>query len=101
TDLVRILGRALGQEHSRRRKLRLQRADLLGRRRITALGRLADHRTLPPARLRPPRDRIHIQRCQELQRPWTATIPFDLMPDTEIMEHLCENEKDLGHMYRK
>ena len=34
-------------------------------------------------------------------RPWSATIPFDLMPDTELMEHLCENEKDLGHMYRK
>jgi hypothetical protein len=35
------------------------------------------------------------------ERPWTATIPFDLMPDTELMEHLCENEKDLAHMYRK
>jgi len=35
------------------------------------------------------------------ERPWTATIPFDLMPDTELMEHLCENEKDLPHMYRK
>jgi hypothetical protein len=35
------------------------------------------------------------------ERPWTATIPFDLMPDTELMEHLCENEKDLLHMYRK
>ena len=34
-------------------------------------------------------------------RPWTATIPFDLMPDTELMEHLCENEKDLVNMYRK
>ena len=35
------------------------------------------------------------------EQPWTATIPFDIMPDTELMEHLCENEKDLGHMYRK
>ena len=31
------------------------------------------------------------------ERPWTATIRFDLMPDTELMEHLCENEKDLVH----
>jgi hypothetical protein len=35
------------------------------------------------------------------ERPWTATIPFDLMPDTELMEHLCENEKDLIHIIRK
>ena len=34
-------------------------------------------------------------------RPWTATIPFNLMPDTELIEHLCENEKDLVNMYRK
>src|SRR5437870_7760415 len=35
------------------------------------------------------------------ERPWSATINFDLMPDTELMEHLCENEKDLVHMWRK
>ena len=35
------------------------------------------------------------------ERPWTATIPFDLMPDTELIEHLCENERDLVNMYRK
>jgi len=35
------------------------------------------------------------------ERPWTATIPFDLMPDTELMEHLCENEKDRVHIIRK
>jgi hypothetical protein len=34
-------------------------------------------------------------------RPWSATIPFDLMPDTELIEHFCENEKDLGHAIRK
>ena len=31
------------------------------------------------------------------QRPWSATIPFDLMPDSELIEHFCENEKDLGN----
>ena len=35
------------------------------------------------------------------ERPWSATIPFNLMPDTELMEHLCENEKDLAHIIRK
>ena len=35
------------------------------------------------------------------ERPWTATIPFDLMPDTELIEHFCENEKDLGQLIRK
>jgi len=34
-------------------------------------------------------------------RPWTATIPFDLMPDTELIEHFCENEKDSGQLIRK
>jgi hypothetical protein len=34
-------------------------------------------------------------------RPWSVTVPFDLMPDTELIEHICENEKDLVHMYRK
>ena len=34
-------------------------------------------------------------------RPWNVTVPFDLMPDTELIEHICENEKDLPHIYRK
>ena len=34
-------------------------------------------------------------------QPWSATVPFDLMPDTELMDHVCENERDLAHMYRK
>jgi hypothetical protein len=27
-------------------------------------------------------------------RPWTVNVPFDLMPDTELIENICENEKD-------
>jgi len=34
-------------------------------------------------------------------QPWSATVPFNLMPDTELIDHICENEKDLVHMYRK
>jgi len=39
--------------------------------------------------------------AKNYSQPWTATVPFDLMPDTELMDHVCENEKDLVHMYRK
>ena len=39
--------------------------------------------------------------AKHYSQPWSATIPFDLMPDTELMDHICENEKDLAHMYRK
>ena len=31
-------------------------------------------------------------------KPWTVTIPFDLMADTELLEYVCENEKDIPHM---
>jgi hypothetical protein len=35
-------------------------------------------------------------------RPWTVTIPMELMPDTEILEYICaENEKDSSHMVGK
>jgi len=29
---------------------------------------------------------------------WTVTIPFELMPDTELLEYVCENERDNAHM---
>ena len=31
-------------------------------------------------------------------RPWSATVRFDLVPDTELIEYVCENEKDLVHL---
>ena len=34
-------------------------------------------------------------------RPWTVTVPFELVPDTELLEYVCENEKDLPHMVGK
>ena len=39
--------------------------------------------------------------AKNYSQPWTVTVPFDLMPDTELMDHICENERDLVHMYRK
>ena len=34
-------------------------------------------------------------------KPWTVNVPFDLFPDTELMESICENEKDHAHMVGK
>jgi hypothetical protein len=35
-------------------------------------------------------------------KPWKSTmIPFVLLPDTELIEHLCENEKDAPHLLSK
>ena len=33
--------------------------------------------------------------------PWKATIHFRLLPDTELIESICENEKDAQHEVRK
>ena len=35
-------------------------------------------------------------------KPWkSTTIHFVLLPDTELIEHLCENEKDGPHLVGK
>jgi hypothetical protein len=34
-------------------------------------------------------------------KPWTAKVAFDLMPDTELLEYVCENERDAPHMVGK
>jgi GNAT superfamily N-acetyltransferase len=34
-------------------------------------------------------------------KPWTVTIPFVLLPDTDIIENVCENEKDVEHIFFK
>lgn len=31
--------------------------------------------------------------------PWSVTVPFRLLPDTEIIENYCENERDLVHIF--
>ena len=35
------------------------------------------------------------------QKPWNVTLAFDLLPDTELIEHICENERDAGHIVGK
>jgi hypothetical protein len=34
-------------------------------------------------------------------RPWNVTIRFELFPDNEIMESVCENERDARHLVGK
>jgi hypothetical protein len=34
-------------------------------------------------------------------RPWSVTVPFVLLPDTDIIENFCENEKDVQHIFFK
>ena len=34
-------------------------------------------------------------------KPWSVSLAFDLMPDTELIEHICENERDARHMVGK
>ena len=35
------------------------------------------------------------------KKPWTVTIPWNLMPDTDLMDWVCENEKDYQHLVGK
>jgi hypothetical protein len=32
------------------------------------------------------------------RQPWSVTMTFDLLPDTELIEHICENERDAAHI---
>ena len=34
-------------------------------------------------------------------RPWTLPIEFDLVPDGELIEYVCENERDKSHLVGK
>jgi len=34
-------------------------------------------------------------------RPWTLPVEFDLIPDGELIEYVCENERDKAHLVGK
>ena len=34
-------------------------------------------------------------------KPWTAKIPWEYMPDTELLDWVCENERDFQHLIGK
>ena len=31
-------------------------------------------------------------------KPWSAKVPANLLPDSDLIETYCENEKDSSHM---
>jgi hypothetical protein len=34
-------------------------------------------------------------------KPWTARVPVNLLPDSDLIETFCENEKDVNRMFRE
>jgi hypothetical protein len=43
---------------------------------------------------------ITIDDPKAYMKPWHAKVPIDLLPDTDLIETFCENERDLGKMFR-
>ena len=41
---------------------------------------------------------LTIDDAKAYTEPWKTNIGFDLFPDTEVMEHTCENERSAPHM---
>ena len=41
---------------------------------------------------------ITIEDPKSYTKPWTVTLPYTLLPDTDLIETYCENEKDHEHM---
>ncbi len=41
---------------------------------------------------------VRIEDPKAYTRPWSVTVHFRLLPDTELMETVCENEKDSTHL---
>ncbi len=35
------------------------------------------------------------------KRPWTISVRFDLLPDGELIEYVCDNERDKAHLVGK
>jgi hypothetical protein len=44
---------------------------------------------------------ITIDDSKAYTKPWMVSMSFDLLPDTELIEHMCENEKDAAHIVGK
>jgi hypothetical protein len=41
---------------------------------------------------------ITIEDPKAYAKPWRVKVPVHLLPDTDLIETFCENEKDSGHM---
>ena len=44
---------------------------------------------------------VTIDDAKAYKKPWTARIGWELMPDTELLDWVCENEKDVQHLNGK
>jgi hypothetical protein len=44
---------------------------------------------------------ITIDDQKAYRKPWSVTETFDFLPDTELLENVCENEKDVRHLVGK
>jgi hypothetical protein len=44
---------------------------------------------------------ININDPKTYAKPWTVNIGLELVPDTELIEGVCENERDVGHLVGK
>jgi isopropylmalate/homocitrate/citramalate synthase len=45
--------------------------------------------------------RLTIDDPEAYTKSWTVTIPWVFMPDTELLDWVCENEKDFQHLVGK
>jgi hypothetical protein len=43
---------------------------------------------------------ITIDDAKAYLKPWRATVPVNLLADSDLIETFCENEKDRGRMDR-
>jgi hypothetical protein len=44
---------------------------------------------------------ITIDDPKAYMKPWTARVPVNLLADSDLIETFCENERDLGRMFRE
>ena len=44
---------------------------------------------------------VTIEDPKAYTKPWTVSIPWDYVADTELLDWVCENNKDPGHMVGK
>jgi hypothetical protein len=44
---------------------------------------------------------VTIEDPKAYTKPWTVTIPWEVFPDTELLDWVCENEQDFQHLVGK
>ena len=101
-DLDGLFGRALGRRHVRGRHHRPERQDLARHARPARHRGAARHRALYAADHRRIYIDVTIDDPKAYTRPWNVRLSWDLQPDTDLIESICEeNNRDLPHMVGK